>query len=313
MVMSGGGDDRAYIWDRSNGETLHKLEAHGDSVIAVGFSADGKLAASGGMDGKIQVFNASTGALVICLEGPDEVTWLQWHPKGPVLLVGAADSSIWMFQLPSGQVMNVFSGHSAAVTCGAFTPDGKHIVTGSEDATLILWDPKSARALWRLTGADARFHQSAITNLAISDDSTLILSGSVDATAKLITLAAGEIISSFENHTDSVETIGFAHSMALAATGSVDGNINIWDTTTLRLRQTCKHEDSVIKLIWHPTAPFIYSCSVDQTVCMWDARTGACVRKWQGHQDSVLALALSPDGSFVVTGSDDGNSLVFQA
>ncbi|KAI0242324.1 60S ribosomal subunit assembly or modification protein [Massospora cicadina] len=203
MVISGGGDDRAYIWDRAS--------AHGDSVIAVGFSSDGRLAASGGMDGKVQVFDTATGALVGCLEGPDEVMWMQWHPKGPVLLVGANDSSIWMFQLPSGRVMNVFSGHSSVVTCGAFTPDGKHIVTGSEDATLILWDPVSAKAIWRLTGSDARFHQSAITNLSISDDSTLILTGSVDSTAKLIRVWSGEIINSLENHTDSVEAIGFCH------------------------------------------------------------------------------------------------------
>lgn len=91
--------------------------------------------------------------------------------------------------------MNVFNGHSGPVTSGMFTPDGKRIVTVSEDATLIVWDPKTATAVYRLTSEDARFHSDVITCLAISKDSSLAMTGSADRTAKLINLHSGTVSS----------------------------------------------------------------------------------------------------------------------
>lgn len=48
--------------------------------------------------------------------------------------------------------MNVFSGHSSSVTTGQFTPDGKRIVSGSEDTSLIVWDPKTSNLIYNISG-----------------------------------------------------------------------------------------------------------------------------------------------------------------
>jgi WD40 repeat protein len=47
--------------------------AHGDSAIAAGFSADGRYAATGGMDGIIVVSELATGREILRLDGPSEV------------------------------------------------------------------------------------------------------------------------------------------------------------------------------------------------------------------------------------------------
>lgn len=52
------------------------------------------------------------------------VQWVRWHPKGHLVLAGAEDSSIWMWNADKAAYLNVFSGHGASVTCGDFTPDG---------------------------------------------------------------------------------------------------------------------------------------------------------------------------------------------
>lgn len=139
MVCSGGGDDVAYLWNMSTGETLCKLKGHSDSVVSVSFSVDGNYIASGGMDGKVIVSSTADGQLTCELEGPDEVTvyivsivaqlttqFLCWHPRGPVLVAGSADGSLWMWSLPDGRFMHVFNGHAASVSHGSFTPDGSH-------------------------------------------------------------------------------------------------------------------------------------------------------------------------------------------
>ncbi|KAJ1977207.1 60S ribosomal subunit assembly or modification protein [Dimargaris verticillata] len=317
LLISGGGDDKAYLWRRDTGEQLAELTGFDDSVTSVGFSVTGDLMAAADMRGKVQVWNtdavqASTAPLA-SLDGPDEVLWLDWHPRGNILLAGSADGTMWMWMLPLGKCMNVFSGHSMAVTCGQFTRDGKTIVTGCEDGSLVIWDPKTAAANHRLDGHDARFHSETITCLDTNADSTLVLTGSTDHTARLVHLQNGNIVGSLGNHAESIETVGFSPTTTLAATGSVDGTVNIWDIKTLKHRGTLRHEDAVTKLQWHADSPLLTTTSVDTTVKVWDARTGNCEHTWRGHQNTVLDFAMSRDGRTIVSGSDDGCCLVFSA
>ncbi|CAG8592719.1 15045_t:CDS:10 [Rhizophagus irregularis] len=308
LIVSGGGDDKSFLWNSDTGEKLFELLGHTDSVTSALFSKDGQYVASGGMDGKVKVWKVENREFILSLEGPDEIVWLDWHPKGNILLAGANDSTIWMWQVPSGNCMNVFSGHSSSVTTGQFTPDGKKIVSGSEDNSLIVWDPKSANSIYKISGEDARFHKEGITCLAVNKESTLVLSGSSDASARLVNLTNGNILGSFEDHTESVETAG----LPLAATGSLDGKLNIWDVTTMRLRQTCNHDDAIIQLQWHHDSPLLTTCSADRTVRVWDGRTGNCEKTFYGHQDTILGFAISKDGKKIVTAGDDHVCLVFK-
>jgi ribosome assembly protein SQT1 len=51
---------------------------------------------------------------------------------------------------------------------------------------------------------------------------------------------------------------------------------------------------------------------MDGVVRCWDLRTGACVKKLGGHTEPVQDLAVSPDGSMIISGSDDNTARVFQ-
>ncbi|TPX59050.1 hypothetical protein PhCBS80983_g02721 [Powellomyces hirtus] len=311
IVLTGGGDDRGYLWRADTGATMYQLPKHDDSIVAVAFSADGQYAATGGMDGKVHVSSVNSGELVVTLEGPTEITWINWHPRGAVLLAGTEDATMWMWQIPSGTCMNVFSGHIEGITCGQFSPDGKTIVSGSSDGSVIVWDPKTAAATLRLTAEDARFHETAITTLAVHHDSQLLLTGAEDGTARLVHIGNGRILASFDNHSESIEAVGFSKAMPLAATASVDGSISIWDTTALRLRQTVRHDDAVTQLRWHKSQPLFASVSADRTARVWDARTGECLKTFHGHTQTILDFDWSADGRILVTGADDGTALVF--
>jgi len=79
IAVSGGEDDFGYIWDIQTGEKIVKLSGHTDSVAAVGFSSDGELVSTGGMDGKVRVWRRvgkqdwKTWEFLTELQGPDEV------------------------------------------------------------------------------------------------------------------------------------------------------------------------------------------------------------------------------------------------
>ena len=67
----------------------------------------------------------------------------------------------------------------------------------------------------------------------------------------------------------------------------------------------------VTRLAQHPTQPLIFTGCLDGVVRCWDTRTGSCVRAWGGHRDAVQDLAVSPDGNYVLAGSEDDSARVF--
>ncbi|OAJ39235.1 hypothetical protein BDEG_23097 [Batrachochytrium dendrobatidis JEL423] len=181
-------------------------------------------------------------AMMVCMWPVEAWMWLNWHPKGNVILVGGDDGSVWMWRIPSGKCMSVMYGHSGSVTCGQFTPDGKSIVTGSADGTIIVWDPKTSTSLCRFTGDDARFHQTPINTLAIKSDSSLAISAGQDGSVRLLHIGNGRILAALDSHQESVETVDFSDFLPYVSTGSIDGKIHTWDITTLRIRHTVQHD-----------------------------------------------------------------------
>ncbi|KAI3905159.1 hypothetical protein MKX01_017405, partial [Papaver californicum] len=69
--------------------------------------------------------------------------WVRWHPRGHVVLAGSEDDTVWLWNADRNAYLNMFSGHVSSFTCGDFTPDGKTICTGSDDASLRVWNPKT--------------------------------------------------------------------------------------------------------------------------------------------------------------------------
>lgn len=83
-----------------------ELSGHTDTVGCLGFNSDGTILATGGMDGKVFLWEVSTGKKLASLEGPGEaIEWLTWHPRGNVVVAGSADFTTWMWNAQTAQCM----------------------------------------------------------------------------------------------------------------------------------------------------------------------------------------------------------------
>ncbi|KAJ3248915.1 hypothetical protein HDU78_009432 [Chytriomyces hyalinus] len=312
VVVSGAGDDKAFVWNASTGEVIRQLTSHTDSVVASGFSQDGQFLATGGMDGRVYVYKSSSGDQILLLEGPDEVTWLNWHPRGNALLCGSADGTLWMWAIPSGQCMNVFTGHGSSVSCGQFTPDGRSIISGGEDGILFSYDPKTAAVKTQFRADDARFlNGNSVTSLGVHSDSQVVLAGGQDGTSCLVHMGNGKVLGTISKAEDSIEACGFSTHLPLASVASTDGTIAVWDLSLMRLRDTFRHAEGVTKTIWLKSSPLMISSSLDKTVRLWDMRTGTFERSFYGHTGPVLDMAVGNDETSVATCSDDGSAQIF--
>ena len=77
------------------------------------------------------------------------------------------------------------------------------------------------------------------------------------------------------------------------------------------LRHLTKPKEPITVLEFQKQSPFFTVGSVDHKVRVFDARTGTQVKEFEGHSEPILSVAVSSDGSRIISGSDDGTALVF--
>jgi len=323
VIATGGGDDRAFVWragqaafEENQGAVL-ELTGHTDTVSSLQFNSDGNLLATGGMDGRVKIWNMQ-GECIQTLEGPAEaIEWLQWHPKGGVVLAGAADFTAWMWLAATGACMQVFSGHAGPIACGGFTPDGKSVVTGGGDgdSSLKIWEPKTGECRGTVMGPHD-FHTLGLTCLDVHEDSSVVITGGEDSAVRLVNIAGtgrvvGKLLGGHTEENSSIEGVAFVKQLPLAVSVGIDGKLVSWDVGVCSSRLTCQHPDGVTKLALHPTEPLAFTGCLDGVVRCWDLRSGECARTFRGHRESIQSLAVSLDGSMIVSGSDDGTCRVF--
>lgn len=312
--VSGGEDDKAFVWKISDGKVKFPCEGHKDSVISVGFSHDSKYVATADMSGVVKVWEVGTGEEVWSFETSD-LEWLQWHHSTHVLFAGTVDGEFWMWKIPDG-TCKTFQSHGFKTTSGLVLKDGKHLCAGYADGGVKLWDLKSGNYVFHVTGGFS--HSQSVTCLDVNKENTLIASGSEDSTVKLTHCGNGKVLETLqvglaqeESKNNSVEALEFCSNQPLLATASLSGVLGIWDVTSQRLRHQCRHQAGVTRIRWDKSSPCVYSAGLDGILRLWDARSGNCEREWHGHKAPILDMAISKDGNFIVSSSDDGTVKTF--
>uniref|UniRef100_A0A4W4HH33 Angio-associated migratory cell protein n=1 Tax=Electrophorus electricus TaxID=8005 RepID=A0A4W4HH33_ELEEL len=301
LAVTGGEDDKAFVWRVTDGELLFECTGHKDSVTCAVFSHDSKLVASGDMSGLIKVWRVETKEEIWSFEIGD-LEWLQWHPHAPVLLAGAADGNVWMWKIPSGECKTL-QGPNCQATSGKILPDGRRAVVGYEDGTLRLWDLKQGNTIYVIKGQDG--HQGALTSMECNKDGTLVLTGSVDGQAKLINTSTGKVVGCLsldnsdtgntveEQDSNSVESVGFCNVLPLVAVAYLDGTLAIYDLSTQSLRHSCKHEVGIVHLQWEEASAMVAVCNLGGVVTLWDGRSGSMVSEYHGHSAEILDFTLN--------------------
>ena len=98
-------DPPIHLWELASGQEVATLEGHKESTRGLAFSPDGRLLAS-------------------CSGG-------NWSSN---------DQTVRIWDVATGRELRRFHGHLGAVNAVAFTPDGRSVVSGSDDATVLVWD-----------------------------------------------------------------------------------------------------------------------------------------------------------------------------
>jgi WD40 repeat protein len=84
-----------------------------------------------------------------------------------------------------------FFGHSESVSCGQFSPDGKVLISASEDTSVRIWDLKNNKNLYTIKGV--KFHKSPICALAVAKQKAIFGTGSFDGEIAIVNYESANV------------------------------------------------------------------------------------------------------------------------
>jgi WD40 repeat protein len=214
--------------------------------------------------------------------------------------------------------LRALRGHTAGVSSIAYSPDGRRIVSGSDDGTIKVWDTERGCELRTLTG-----HAKAVPSIAYSPDGRRIASGSWDSTVRIWDAESGRALCIIKGDGE-VSSVAYSPDGRRIVSGSYDGTIKVWDMENGRELRTLRGYGNwvvsegvplncVISVVYSPDGRRIVSGSYDGTIKIWDAESGRELRTLMGHTGAVYSMAYSPDGRRIVSGSFDGTIKIWDA
>ncbi|KAF8748944.1 WD40 repeat-like protein [Rhizoctonia solani] len=207
------------IWNGLTGQDMHgPMEGHDDFVNCVRFSPDSTVVVSGSYDCTVRIWDVNTGQQVGQL----------FNRAGPILSVGISSDghrryhARWPNRRP--QVLCFFV---------EFSPDGTHLVSGSYDESVKIWDAETGEQVIAC-GESGGVHSALVSSVSFSPNGLYVASGSDDHTVRVWDSQNGKLIyGPLKGHTSGVECIQFSPDGSHLVSCSEDCTIRFWDLSFL--------------------------------------------------------------------------------
>jgi WD40 repeat protein len=283
-VISAAADGVLKVWDLNTLGEVRTVVGQNRATEALAVSPDGKRIATGADDGRVRMYDAGSGREVWSLEpltGP--VRAIAFSHDGRYVAIGGDDMRVRLWDLAGGPLPS--SGdrperpartwdHKNAVWALAFSPDGKFLITGSDDGTTRVWDTSSngneVRGLHPSSGVAGN-----VRAVAVSPDGRFILAGS-ERSVTVWSLDTGRELHSFDPGS-------VTNGVAFAPAGPTGNS---------------------------PTRVFAAALT-DRSVRLYDAETGRELHRLQSHSAPALAVAFAPDAKHLTSSGRDGTVIAW--
>jgi WD40 repeat protein len=198
--------------------------------------------------------------------------------------------------------LRTIEGHDHAVMSVTVSPDGTHVLSGSYDTSVRLWDFVTGVLLHRFTLTDS----APVLSVAFSPSGAHIAAGLRNSLVHLWDVESGEHLLTLRGHTDKVSAVVFSPDGMHVASGSYDGKVRIWDAATgVNVKTIEGHAAGVTSLAYSPTGAYI-SSGFNNNTFQIQRSNGNHRKTITGHSRAVTCVTYSSDGSKIFSGSYDG-------
>ncbi len=289
---------RAQILDLKGG-TSHTLQ-HDGTVKAIAFSPRGDLAATGGLDETVRVWDPRTGQGRILGQRLGGGIWyLAFSRDGRQLAAGTSEGQLRLWDLETGK-SDLLGSHEGRINEILFSRDNRLMATSSDD--------RSAR-LWELSTGHSRIlrgHQGAAYSMDFSHDGKWLAVGSYDSTTRLYSVKT-EANRFLAKTPVALNTLVASPSGKHLATKGGDGMLRLFEAATgASLLQEPLGMGEPGLLLFSPDGRWLAAGAREGQVRLWDVATRQPARPLTGHTGAVTAMTFRGDGKSLATADASG-------
>jgi WD40 repeat protein len=271
LVGGGGGAEYVRVED---GVSVGDRVSHVGTVLAVAVSADGKRLCTGSDDGTARVWDAVTAKQLT--EGKVEgmVLAVAFTPDGKRVVTAAGDpehpkrgnqgeARIW--DAATGEPVGDPLTHAGAVSAVAVSPNGKLILTGSEDGTARVWDADTGKPV-----GEPLKHGKPLQSVAFHPTGESFLTAGEDGTARLWKTADRTPLCEPLKHAKGVTVAAYSPDGRYVLTGTDGNEARVWDAATGQpVGDPLPHTAAVFRLAAPADGRFLATASADGAVRVW--------------------------------------------
>jgi WD40 repeat protein len=222
-IFIGAGPDIKLIDFNNNNLSVYK--GNTTHIWSIDYGPERDIIAAGSFDYKIKVWDVTTQAVKLTLEGHTKSTLpVAISPDEKYFVSGSLDKSIKIWNAQTGEMLKSLERHSDNIYDIEFHPTGMYFVSCSRDKTIRLWDFKTGDVLVTFVG-----HDKAVMDIEFSPDGNHLLSASLDGTIRLWEAKTGKMVYTFTGHENGVNCIALSSDGKYLASGGNDNKVKIWE------------------------------------------------------------------------------------
>ena len=222
--------------DFTSGSVRH-LTTLADAALSVAFSPAGDRLAIGAADRMVRVFELASGKeMVRSAEHSDWVSSVAFSPDAARLVTASRDRTCKVLDAKTGALVTTYAEHNAPVFAIAVPSEGKQALSVGGDGRLHVWLPEDP-GYEDKEMKKAKKHQIAAIQAAPSDALAVVLGekraylAATDKAIRELDPAAKSQVRTLAGHSDWVAALSFHGGKKLLASGSLDGEVRIWNVT----------------------------------------------------------------------------------
>ncbi|MBI1289862.1 protein kinase [bacterium] len=289
---------------REDAVLLRGTVAAGEAQFHSAWSPDGKALVTGGLGGRLRIWDTETLRLERVLETGLKAAWcIEFNPTGDLLLVTSFDGRAVLVDFRTGETVRAVEmapsiGSLRTMRGGGFSPDGKRFVTTGTDNTVTCWNVDDGSRVWRTTPDKPTY------DAVFSPDGSFVAAVTSRAgDGLLLDSATGSLIRRFEGHQGSLYSVRFSPDGRHLVTTASDQKARVFDVATgTMLFELPDAQEAVRHAVYSPDGINIATATASGVLHLWDSQTGRHIASQQGPKQ-MDKLAYSPDGSLLVSTS----------